>query len=236
MKRLTFILVLLALLLAPLPVGAQGGSSYTITVVGVGTASARPDLIAFEVGAEAVNSDSVAAYQSVTDQLNAVRVGLIEAKVSPVDIQLLTITVTPQDRTDNGAAPTGEFLFRARGALHVVVRSTRTLEPVLTAAVNAGASAIQNFTFGFKDTTAIEQRARTDAVSNAYKRAEQLAGAMSVAVGDPIIIVEDDVTMSFAENNTVADTGPTVSQFPLEAGEATIRVRVTVTFALRASR
>ena len=236
MKRLLFTLVLLAILLIPSSVLAQGGSSYTITVIGVGTASAKPTTISFEVGAEAVNTDAIAAYDSVFNQLEGVRMGLLEAKVAPADIQLLMITIIPQDRTDNGVAPTGEFLFRARGALHVVVRSSENLEPTLSAAVHTGADSIQNFTFGFEDTTLIEQRARTAAITNAYDRAEQMAEAMSVAVGDPIIIIENDVEISFAEDPLITNTGINISRFPLEAGEATITVQVEVTFALRASR
>jgi uncharacterized protein YggE len=227
---------MLVVLLIPSPALAQSGSSYTITVIGVGTASARPDLIAFEVGAEAVNSDAVSAYDGVISQLDSVRAGLLEAKVSPADIELLTVTVVPQDRTDNGAAPTGEFLFRARGAWHVVVRDTQNLETILDAAVHAGAASIQNFTFGFDDTTLVEQRARTAAITNAYKRADQMAEAMSVAVGDPIIIVENNVEISFPEDSATTGTAIAISQFPLKAGEATIRVEVQVTFALRASR
>lgn len=235
-NRLFFTLVLLVILLIPSSVLAQSGPSYTITVVGEGMASSRPTLIAFEVGAEAVNSDAVAAYDSVVAQLDGVRAGLIEAKIAPNDIELLMITVVPQDRTDNGLAPTGEFLFRARGALHVVLRDINNLEPILSASARAGADSIQNFTFGFEDTSQIEQLARTAAISNAYDRAHQLAEAMSVAVGDPIIIMEESVEVSFFENPLIGETAINISPFPLEAGEVTIKVQVQVTFALRASR
>lgn len=234
-SNLVFILVLLITLLIPSSVFAQGGS-YTITVVGEGMASGKPDIVAFEVGAEAVDLDSLTAYNTVVTQLETVRGGLIEASVAATDIELLMITITPQDRIDAGMAPTGEFLFRARGALHVVVRDTDNLDSILSNAVRAGADSIRNFTFGFEDITAIEQLARSAAITNAYDRADQIATAMSVAVGDPIIIREDSVEINLAEEPLLTDTGIGISPFPLEAGEVTISVQVQITFALRASR
>jgi uncharacterized protein YggE len=238
MKRngLLFIPILLVILLIPSSVLAQGGS-YTITVIGEGTASGKPDEIAFEVGVEAVNSDSITAYNQVVTQLEGVRAGLLEVDIAPDDIELLRITFTPQDRIDAGQAPTGEFLFRAQGYLHVVVRDTSNLELILATAVRTGATSIQNFTFGFKDTMLIEEKARAAAIANAYERADQTATAMAVAVGDPIVIMEESVDISFASDQAAsAGTEINISSFSLKAGEVTITVTVQITFALRSSR
>lgn len=238
MKRthLFIISLVLVVLLIPTTVLAQGGgNSYTITVRGQGSASGRPDLIAFEVGAEAVDLDSITAYNQVGTQLATIRAALVELEIAPEDIQLLTITLVPEDRVDGGQAPTGEFLFRARGALHVVVRDPEQLKLVLASTVRAGASSVQNFTFAFDDSISIEEQARTAAIENASQRAEQMAGATSVAVGDPLIILEESVDVSFA-GQVPPDAEFGISAAPLAAGSLTVTVTVQITYALRSSR
>lgn len=233
-----FLLLLggLLALLSPSLVAAQGGSSYTITVKGLGTASAKPDLISCEVGVEIVDSDATSAYDDVISRLEDIRSGLEALEIPSSDIQLLRIVVIPQDRTDAGIAPTGEFLYRARGALQVVVHAPASLAGVLSAAVQAGAQSVDNFTFGFQNTDQIEQVARVAAINNAYSRAEQLATVMSVAVGDPIIITEDTVEMIVAGTPYGAAPNMTISPYAITAGEVTVKVEVTITFALRSVR
>jgi uncharacterized protein YggE len=217
--------------LVPTSVSAQGGSSYTITVTGSGTASAKPDLVSCDISIEAIDSDQVLAYDNVTAKLESVRTGLEGLGIDPADLQLLRVVVIPEDRTDSGAAPTGEFLFRARGVFQVVIRTPENLEDVLSAALQAGANTIDNFTYGFQSIDEIEQTARAAAIRNAYARAEQLASEMSVAVGEPIIINEVSAGLDFSSLPDV-----TISPYPLDAGELVVRVEVNITFALRSTR
>lgn len=226
----------LSALVAPSLAAAQGGSSYTITVNGIGTASAKPDLISCEVGVEVIGTDPVTAFDNASARLKAIRTGLEALEIAPSDIQLLRVVIIPQDRIDAGVAPTGEFLYRARGALQVVVHTPESLETVLGAAVESGAHSIENFTFGFRSTEQAEQAARVAAINNAYARAEQLADVMSVAVGDPIIITEDAVELTMVGTPFGVAPNMTISPYAITAGEVTVQVRVTITFALRSVR
>ncbi|NLE51937.1 MAG: SIMPL domain-containing protein [Chloroflexi bacterium] len=226
---------LLAALIPIAPVAAQGSSSYTITVRGVGSASARPDLVSCEAGVEVVHSDAITAYSNVNTRLETIRAGLVALGIRSSDIQLLRVIIIPEDRTDSGVAPTGEFLYRARGTLQVLVRSPQSLDNVLSAAVQSGAHSIENFTFGFENTERIEQAARDAAIENAYARAEQLAESMGVAVGDPIIIAEELVDLTIDGTPFTAAPNMTVSPYPIQAGEVTFRVEVAITFALRSA-
>lgn len=213
------------------PVAAQG--AYTITVSGQGTAQARPNVASLEFGVEQVSSDSLASYNSAMQTISTVTNALQELGIPETDIQFVSITITPEDRVDAGGRATGEFLYRVRAALRVIVRDIALLRDVTDTGITSGANTIANFTLGVQDLTLLEQVARNEAVSNAEQRAVQIAEQLGVAVGDPITIVEEQVTVTFANALFPTEGQMVVLEQPLEAGELVVNVAVRVTYTLR---
>ncbi len=208
----------------------------TITVSGFGTAAGEPDVAYTELGVEITDPDLATAFAQTAETMNAVIAALVEAGVAREDIQTTGVNVYPQERFDPmGASATPERVYLVRNTVRVTARDVAQVETLITTAVAAGANTIYNLNFGIEDSSALEQAARLDAVEDARNRANQLASALGVTVGAPIIINEvintggpiTPMGGGLASANLQFD----VSQ-PVSAGQLNVTVAVQITFAI----
>jgi len=238
-RRLSIWTALLLILLGSTGVRrtlAQGGTTSTITVGGVGTASGRPDIATVELGSEVVNNSLDTAYTKASDTINAVTQALLKLNIAPADIQNTKMAISPTDRVDERNVPSGEFIFRVRSTIRVTIRNVAQVKQVLDAALAAGANAIDNLTYGIDDIAPLEREARLQAVSNARARAADLADALGVAVGDTMNISETVSSSSSATPVTVGSRGAVIKSQANpgdNAGQLVVTVQIQVTFALK---
>jgi uncharacterized protein YggE len=209
----------------------------TITVSGFGSAAGEPDVAYTELGVEITDPDLANAFSQTAETMNRVISALVEAGVERADIQTTGVNVYPQERFDpTGANPTPERVYLVRNTVRVTARDVSQVETLISAAVGAGANTIYNLNFGIEDTSTLEQEARVDAVADARERAEQLAAALGVTVGQPIVINEVINTggpiMPFSGGGLAgANLQFDVSQ-PVSAGQLNVTVAVQITFAI----
>jgi hypothetical protein len=223
---------LLAGFAVPMPASAQAN---TITVSGVGTAATRPNLATVEVGVEAVNTNLQASFATVNQTQVAIIAVLTEQGIAPTDVQLLGLTVAPEDRIEPRIGPSGNFIYRVRSIMRVTIRDVSKVGPLLTGVVSAGANIVTNFAFGLQDIRTAEQAARAAAVADARARAEALAQALDVVVGDPIIANEIVTTTALPAPVDSNNRGATLGEgdSPINTGQFIVTVQVQVTFTLR---
>lgn len=207
---------------------------YSIAVTGIGTAAIAPDLATVDLGVEVVNASLSQGLDTANATMTDIGRILTTFKVAPADIQTNLFSVIPIDRVD-ARGPTGAFLYRIRITQRVVIRDVSTVTDVLNGAIRAGANVVNNFAYAVNDLRAAETTARAAAIADAQKRAGELAEALNIRLGDPIIVTEQVTSFTLPPilpglNNrgAVLEGEP-----PANVGQLIVRAQIEVTYTIR---
>jgi uncharacterized protein YggE len=216
------------------PVAAQDKNMPTITVVGEGIATARPDMGVVTVGVvtQALRARDALAQNSkaMSDVIAAVRETGIESK----DIETSQISLRPQYSYPQGGAREAPKLvaYEASNNVSVRVRDLDKLGALLDRLVTSGANQIRGVELTVAEPGPLRDTARAAAMKDAARKAGILADAAGVRVVRVFSIVEDvpDAPRPMALRMSADAAGrPPV---PIEAGEQEIRGRVTAVFEI----
>jgi uncharacterized protein YggE len=211
---------------------AEAPFRRTVTVVGMGRASAAPDIARVTLGADVISKSLSAAVSDVNQRTTAITAALREQGVEDRDIRTAEFNVFPQQEYGpNGPGPiTG---YRVVNLMRVTIRDLDKAGDILEQAVAAGANNVQGLTFTIEDARPVEAEARRDAMADARFKAEALAGDAGVQVG-PVLTISEIVSgggpiplavMQAAEG--MGGGGVSVSP-----GMQDVSVQVQVTYAL----
>lgn len=204
-----------------------------ITVAGLGEASAVPDVAVLSIGVEVTEKSVARAREAAATAATAVLESMRANGVAERDIRTTGLQLHPQYDYSRNAAPK-IVGYVASHQLSVKVRAMDALSRVVDGAVLAGGDSarLQGITFEVDDPSALLASARRNAIADARLRADTYAAAAGVSVGKVLAISEVEerepaprMMAARAESMKMADT-------PIEPGESTISVRVTVRFAL----
>jgi uncharacterized protein len=217
---------LLVLAAVAWPEGASSAADEAeegITVTAVGSVKAVPDRAELSFG---VTTDGTTAKEAST--ANARRMtelldALKAAGVRTEEIRTQNVSVSRRH------SPTGEQLpgFTAENSVSVKVASNRA-GAIVDLAVASGATNASGPSFDVSDREALYRDALRLAVTEARKKAEAIAGAGGVSVGDVTRVVE-----AGAEGPTMyLATAERAQSTPVEPGQEEIQATLTVTFAV----
>ncbi|HXG04063.1 MAG TPA: SIMPL domain-containing protein, partial [Candidatus Binatia bacterium] len=137
--------------------------------------------------------------------------------------------VAPRRGEDDPARILG---YRALNVVQLRVRDLGALGRVLDAAVAVGANVLRGVTFAVLDRDRLEAEARARAVSDAFERAQQLAAAAGVRLGDLLSLAEGAPAFPAAERFERAALA--AAPGPIETG--TLEVVVAVEARYRIAR
>jgi uncharacterized protein len=205
--------------------GARDEPKDGITVTGTGQVSAVPDEAEFSVGVTTKGGTAREALTANSAQVRQLIAALKEAGVAERDLRTQDVSVGPA--YDGSGATSG---YSARNSVSVHIRDLGRAGEILDAASKAGANEVYGPGLSRSDRESLEARALKDAVANARKRAEALAEAAGVSLGDVTAISEasqPDVPVWAMAAERSAD-----SKVPIERGREEITAVVTVTFAI----
>lgn len=211
----------------------------TITVVGQGEASARPDIARTNLGVEATAATVPEAMRLANRQMNAVIEALKKLGIADRDLRTSNFSIfferAPQPAGGSvpkpGAQPQG--VYRVSNLVEVTIRDLDQASSVLQAAVDAGANTAWNISFELDNSKPIETQALERAVDDGRANAEALARRTGVALGQIISISEvigsaPPPIFTEAASFKLADAaGP-----PIERGELTFSTRVQIVYAI----
>jgi uncharacterized protein YggE len=220
----------------------SGDLTNTITVVGSGEASGKPDVAHIQLGVEVVDADPGKALSQANDIIAKITKAVQDAGVAEADIQTRGFNLYPRDPAQPMMAPAVEGTqspvpqnarsYQAQIAIFVRVKDISKAGTVIDAGIKAGANNVYNLTFGIDDPSKLEQQAREKAIANARERAQQLAKTLNVTLGDPIIVDESfggGVT-PLAYNDNFKGIGGAATQ--ISGGQLSISVNLRVTFSM----
>ena len=201
-------------------------SARTVTVTGLGTASAPPDLVRADLE---VWSEAASAGEALTDaneQAHRLLRAIAELGVSADDLATTSVQLGPS--WDREGRPSG---FRASNAVQLTLRDLDAAGAQLDALARLLGDHAQlgGIVLGLADDRLLHTTARAAAVRDAQARAEELAAAVGRSLGKVRRIVEGGqglVPRAMAKG-VAADAG-----IPLAGGATTVSVAVEVEFAL----
>lgn len=223
-----------------LPAGGPSANTNTLSVSGVGQASAAPDIAYVDLGVTTSGPDVGPAVEQTNQTARMVMQAILEVGVDEADVQTTNFNVWSEDRSGalpvspEGQAPAAQTtIYHAENDLHVTVRDVDQLGDVIQAGLDAGANQVRGVNFGIEETTAVQAEARAQAVEDARQRAEDLADEMGVTLGDPIVISEGiggggPYPVLEAAATGLGGGGPSISP-----GQLTVQVQVYVTYQLK---
>jgi uncharacterized protein YggE len=215
--------------------GACHGRDATngIFVVGEGKAEATPDVATFRVGVEVrrptvaeARTGSAEAQQRVIDALHT-------AGIDDAHIQTEQLSVQPDyDYGEQGRTLRG---YLATNAVRVRVTDLEKLPAAIDGTISAGGDDVRldGVQFEVSDPARVQAEARTKAIEDARRKAEQIAASLGIALGDPVAVdeaggggVPGPVMMRMEARNADAAT-------PVQAGTTEVRTEVRVRWSIR---
>jgi uncharacterized protein YggE len=203
-----------------------------LSLSATGTVKTTPDKVDITTGVTSEGQTARDALDKNTDAMAKVVSGLKEAGIAPKDIQTTNFSVSPiyeQRKQGQAAFITG---YRVSNQVHITVHDTSKLGDILDKVVSLGANQIGSIAFGVSEPEALKDEARKQAVRNALANAKLYAETAGVELGPVLSITEVEGRFSprFAE---AAAPVAMAKDVPVEAGTATVQVKVRVTWELR---
>lgn len=203
-----------------------------ITVTGTGQAMGAPDVAYIELGVDVANNDIGEAMTEANATMEDVRAAVIALGIAEENIQTTQFNVWVEEIRDPATgSPQGERLFHVNNLMRITVSDTERVAEVIETAMDAGANAVNNLVFAIEDPGTLESQARTDAVADARDRAEQLAEAAGVQLGELVNLTEGTTAIPFAGRMGL-DMAQGGGAPPISEGQLAVNVTVTASFSI----
>ncbi len=204
----------------------------TISLSATGAVKTTPDKVDITTGVTSEGQTARDALDKNTDAMTKVVAGLKEAGIEAKDIQTTNFSVSPvyeQRKEGQAAFITG---YRVSNQVHITVRDTAKLGDILDKVVSLGANDIGSIAFGVSEPEDLKDEARKEAMRKAIADAKLYAQAAGVELGPVLSITEEDggYVPRYAE---AAAPMAMAKDVPIEAGTATVQVKIRVTWELR---
>ncbi len=205
----------------------------TIHVTGSGSVTGEPDIATLDVGVSVEKETVAEAREEAASAMTALINSLKANNVAEKDIKTENFSIYPQyDYIGNGRILRG---YRVNNTVRAKIRELGTLSDVIDGAAEAGGNSIviNSIQFMIDDTTPLQTQARSLAVKNAEAKAQTLAAASGVRLGEPVTITESSyfagppiltTEAAFAEGARTST--------PIVPGALTVTVHVTVVYEI----
>ncbi|MGH7024533.1 MAG: SIMPL domain-containing protein [Caulobacteraceae bacterium] len=237
MKPVLIALVLApALAHAPLALARDADARFAATTLDIsahGEVKAPPDMATITLGVDTTAPTASQAMAANAERMNRVIAALRTAGLADRDVQTTEISLSPQYAYDQGQPPrlTG---YQASNKVSVAEHDLSRLGKLADAVVAAGATDINQISFGLSNPVAAENLARVDAVKALEDKARLYANAAGYRIGRLISLSEGGgyqpspprPMMALAARNVAAPPPP------VAAGELEVRVDVRGVFEL----
>lgn len=236
-KKLNLIIVgvmVLGLLAACSPFQVVDGNQNirSLNVSGTGRVTLVPDIATINIGVRTESEKVTDALDGNTAQANAISNVLQDLGVEEKDIQTSNFNVYPTERYDPMTGQVEGRYFVVENTVNVTVRNLSSLGEVLSAVVEAGANTIYGINFNVDDRNAAIAEARQLAIADAQAKAQTIAEAAGVQLGELINInvYEGGGPIAYYDGLGGALAEASV---PIAAGTLTISMECNLTYEIK---
>lgn len=236
-KKLNLIIVgvmVIGLLAACSPFQVADGNQNirSLNVSGTGRVTLVPDIATINIGVRTESEKVTDALDGNTAQANAISNVLQDLGVEEKDIQTSNFNVYPTERYDPMTGQVEGRYFVVENTVNVTVRNLSSLGEVLSAVVEAGANTIYGINFNVDDRNAAIAEARQLAIADAQAKAQTIAEAAGVQLGELINInvYEGGGPIAYYDGLGGALAEASV---PIAAGTLTISMECNLTYEIK---
>ena len=236
--------IIVAMLWVTLLLGGCGGSQSeptatgtppprNITVSGSGKVFLNPDIATISIGVHNEDESAARAVNGNNAQAQKVTEVLLEMGVEEDDIQTSNFNIYLEQRFDEEGDQAGT-IYIVDNTVLVTMRDLNILGEIMGTVVEAGANSIFGIQFDVADKTQALSEARKAAVEDAQKKAEELALAAGVTLGEVQSINEyGGVPVPVFEGKGGGGLGAASDQIPISLGQLSLTVEVSVIYHIR---
>jgi uncharacterized protein len=206
-----------------------------ITVSGEGKVSGEPDLALITIGVSTLRPTVAEARDAAATALTGILDSMRATGVADDDIQTSQLSIYPEyDYNDGNQRLRG---FRVNNTVTAKLRDIDATSDVVDGAITAGGdeTTIQSIAFTIDNPESLRQQAREAAVADAKKKAETLASASGVQVGQPVNISESGGYQPPIAYDRAAGADESLQpapSTPIEPGELDVIINVSVTWEI----
>ena len=237
MTRHLLPLALAAAIAFPAMAGAADSPTPArIIVSGEGEATTPPDLALLSLSVMREAKTARAALDANNDAMAAVIAAMKAAGIKDRDLQTAGIQINPRYNYTNkpDGSQEGELVaYQVTNTLSVRVRDIDKTGEILDKAVSLGVNQGGGIAFTNDDPAATVTEARKKAVADAVAKAKTLAAAAGVSLGKVLEITDQNIRPAPMPINAKAFDAAAGAAAPVQAGENSYNVQVTVTFELK---
>lgn len=209
---------------------------HTITVIGEGRATAKPDVAMATIGVETIGKTLGDANDRNNAKMEVLVKTLKASGIADKDIQTTNYSVVPERKYSRETGPGEITSFRVSNQVRVKFRDLKKIGGTLDQVVKDGANTVQSIAFEADDPTPIRARASAAAVGAARVKAEEIAKAAGVKLGEVVQISEvfggEPRPMAMMAAAPMAAGSPARS-VPVEQGELEFAAHLQVIYAIR---
>jgi len=221
------------------PLPAFVSVSQGLTAHGHGEVKAKPDIARLTAGVMTQAKDQGQAAQDNARRMTALLAAIKSLKIADRDIQTQGYSVEPQYDYGNGHAPilTG---YQVSNAVQVTLRDLSQAGALIDKATQAGANQVNGLSYELSNQDAVQDRALGKAVTDARRRAQTMADALGVGLGNPLSLNDGGAASPVIPLFQVRRMGMAASEAapatPISAQEITVTADVTLVYALGAAK
>lgn len=205
----------------------------TVSVMGSGMAYLVPDIAYIYVGVHTEESSAADAVKENNAQTQKVIKALRKFGIDSKDIQTTNFSIWPQERYDPlTGAPSGQKTYVVDNTVYVTMRDLDKLGELLDTVIAAGANTVNSVQFDVADKDAALKQARADAVKDAMEKAQELASAAGLNLGEIQSIGFSD-SQPYPIFGGKGGGAAVEAAVPIQPGQLTFTVTVNVTYEIK---
>ncbi|MFO7709819.1 MAG: SIMPL domain-containing protein [Desulfobacterales bacterium] len=217
---------------------AEAGTP-TITVSGTADVAAAPDRAQVSLGAivetrQAADAQSQLAQivQRVLKEIKAL--GVPDERIRTAGASLTPVYAQPKPKPD--PEPEGPRIvgYRATNSVRVQLDDVDRVGAVIDAGIAAGANQLSNLSFELRDDLAHRKQALYLAAREARVKAEAIADALGLQLGEVLEVREDGAQAAYPMERRFAASA--AAGTPIQPGQVQVAAAVTVRFRLIAPK
>ena len=206
-------------------------SRSTISVNGTATVQGKPDTANFQMAIHTTALSAAAALSANNVKMQALLAALKAGGVASKDVQTSGLNV--YQNFNNNNQPTG---YGVDDSVSVTIHGLSQAGSIIDRAVRAGGNgvSVNGVTLSISNQSSLLKDARTQAVQDARRTADQLASAAGSRVTGVVTIVdqENQPTPPIMYNSFKTATVAGATSTPISAGSQSVSVQVAVVYQI----
>lgn len=202
--------------------------SPVIRVTGEASLSVPPDQAQMDLGVvtEDANAGRAASLNATKQQ--AVMDELRKRFGDAIEVKTISYSITPRYRYPTGGGQREQDGYTARNVIRVETRALEKVGAILDAATSSGANQVDQLSFQLRDEEPVRAKALRVAASNARAKAQAIAEALDMRLGQVISVEESGVSIPPVQPQLRMMGVSAKAETPVEAGSLAVHAELTL--------